>query len=205
MQTLATFPLQSRSATQGFLDAQPSPFLESLFPNQQGPIATIIRIVLKLRQQTWVPEPFRLLLGKDAWGAGKKRDELTSKAVKVVDLLDYAIELGHVEAMYKLAQISLVSFRAFGDVGNYLNHGHSFHRTPCSVIRLVHMTCTKDTRNLRGTLLHNRCSHFSTQLDTKTRFQLIKRRHFCITLSQRTLARKEHRWPLVIGFGQASE
>lgn len=53
-----------------------------------------------------------MTLGKDGWGSGKKRDDVLSKAVKVVDLLEHAIELGHVDAMYKLAQISLVSCQA---------------------------------------------------------------------------------------------
>ena len=57
-----------------------------------------------------MPEFLRVALGRDTWVAGRGRDELSSKAVKAVDLLEHAIELGHVEAMYKLAQISLVSF-----------------------------------------------------------------------------------------------
>ena len=55
-----------------------------------------------------MPDVVRAALGRDTWNAGKKQDELKRKAVKVVDLLEHAIELGHVEAIYKLAQVSLV-------------------------------------------------------------------------------------------------
>jgi SEL1 protein len=117
LQTLSTFPPQAHASSQGFLDAQPSPLLESLFPNQQGPIATLIRIILKLRQQSWMPEFVRVALGRDTWNAGKKREEMMSRAVKVVDLLEHAIELGHVESIYKLAQLSLVRKTPFSLFG----------------------------------------------------------------------------------------
>ena len=43
-------------------------------------------------------------------GNGKRREDSKGKGVKVLDLLQYAIELGHLDALYKIAQISLVSW-----------------------------------------------------------------------------------------------
>ena len=41
-------------------------------------------------------------------GNKKKEDEMTGRAVKVIDLLQHAAELGNTDALYTLAQISLV-------------------------------------------------------------------------------------------------
>jgi hypothetical protein len=42
-------------------------------------------------------------------GASKKREEeMRGKAIKVVDLLQHSAELGHLDALYTLAQILLV-------------------------------------------------------------------------------------------------
>ena len=110
--TLSSIPSFISSQTTTFLDAQPNSLLSQLFPNQQGPIASTIRIIYKLRQQTWLPSPVRTILGlsKDGANGGgrKKEEELKGKAVKVVDLLEHAVELGHSDALYKLAQVSLV-------------------------------------------------------------------------------------------------
>jgi SEL1 protein len=44
-------------------------------------------------------------------GASKgKEEELRGKAIKVIDLLQHSAELGHLDALYTLARVSLVSF-----------------------------------------------------------------------------------------------
>lgn len=83
----------------------------ALLPNAQGqgPIASAIRIVLKLRQQKWLPGFVTQLLGKQL-GSGRKKDEdLAEKAMKVLDLLQHAADLGHTDALSTLARLSLVS------------------------------------------------------------------------------------------------
>lgn len=107
LQTLATLTSAPPSHTQGLYDASSNSFISSLFFNQHGPIASAMRILLKLRQQSWVPR--FILAGKDGWLSGRRSEELRGKALKVIDLLEHAIELGHTEALFKLAQISMVS------------------------------------------------------------------------------------------------
>lgn len=109
LQTLSTLTSSLPSHTQGFHDVPQNSFLSALFPNQQGPIASAIRIMYKLRQQSWIPSLFSGL-GVDGWGSGKKREEMKGRAVKVLDLLEHAIELGNMDAMSKLVEVSLVCF-----------------------------------------------------------------------------------------------
>ena len=40
---------------------------------------------------------------------GKKKEDMELKAVKALDLLEHAVELGHMDALFKLAQVSMVS------------------------------------------------------------------------------------------------
>lgn len=98
-------PVQSQT----YSDVQSNSFFTQIFPNQQGPVASAVRIILKLRQQSWMPRFLSAGLGRDGWPLGKKRDEMRGKAVKAIDLLEHAIELGHMEALYKLAHVSMVS------------------------------------------------------------------------------------------------
>ena len=67
-----------------------------------------MRIVLKLRHQTWIPSIVTNFLGKELGGGRKKEEELQSKAIKVLDLLQHAAELGHTDALYALSQLYLV-------------------------------------------------------------------------------------------------
>lgn len=82
----------------------------SLLPNiqGQGPIASAMRIVLKLRHQHWLPASVVNFVSKEVGGGRRKDEELQVKAVKVLDLLQHAAELGNTDALYTLAQISLV-------------------------------------------------------------------------------------------------
>lgn len=84
--------------------------ISAFLPNLQGrgPIGSAIRIFLKLHHQLFTGVSS---LGKDGFGLGgskKKEEELHRKAIKVVDLLQHSAELGHTDALYTLAQISLV-------------------------------------------------------------------------------------------------
>ncbi len=82
----------------------------SLLPNiqGQGPIASAMRIALKLRHQRWLPEFISNFISKEVGGGRRKDEDLHGKAVKVLDLLQHAAELGNTDALYTLAQISLV-------------------------------------------------------------------------------------------------
>ncbi|KIP02284.1 hypothetical protein PHLGIDRAFT_79348 [Phlebiopsis gigantea 11061_1 CR5-6] len=66
-----------------------------------------MRIALKLRHQTWVPSFVTNFFGKELGGGRKKEEELHGKAVKVLDLLHHAAELGHTDALYALSQLHL--------------------------------------------------------------------------------------------------
>ena len=83
----------------------------TLLPNiqGQGPIASAMRIAMKLRHQSWVPSFITDYFGKEFGGGRKKDEEMYGRAVKVLDLLQHAAELGHTDALYTLAKISLVS------------------------------------------------------------------------------------------------
>jgi SEL1 protein len=81
--------------------------MSSLFPNHQGPIATAIRILGTLRQQSWLPRFLAKKLNGKRWGS-KQTDSQKARATKAIELLEFAAEAGHKDALYKLAQISLV-------------------------------------------------------------------------------------------------
>lgn len=80
--------------------------LSALLPNPQGqgPLGSAIRIALKLRQQFFL---FRLFGGPSGSAARRKDEEMRSKAIKVVDLLQHSAELGNLDALYTLGYISL--------------------------------------------------------------------------------------------------
>lgn len=93
-------------ASQGYQTSIFSAFLPTI--QGHGPIASATRILMKLRHQSWVPSFVTSYLGKEFGGGKKKDEELHGKAVKVLDLLQHAAELGHQDALYTLARISLV-------------------------------------------------------------------------------------------------
>lgn len=74
----------------------------------QGPIASAMRIAIKLLHHSWLPRSITGFLGKEFTGGKRKDEELHGKAVKVIDLLQHAAELGNSDALYTLGQISLV-------------------------------------------------------------------------------------------------
>lgn len=68
-----------------------------------------MRIAVKLLHQSWLPTSITGYV-KEELGGGRKKDvELHGKAVKVIDLLQHAADLGHNDALYMLGQVSLVS------------------------------------------------------------------------------------------------
>ena len=83
----------------------------SLLPSiqGQGPIASAMRILVKLRNHSWLPSFVTEYIGRELNNGRKKDEDLKGRAVKVIDLLQHAAELGHTDALYTLGQVSLVS------------------------------------------------------------------------------------------------
>lgn len=83
----------------------------SLLPNPEGhgPISSALRLISRLQENTLVQTVFSTLLnpGGNAKQARREQD-LKRKSVKVLDLLQLAVELGHLDATYALAQVSMV-------------------------------------------------------------------------------------------------
>lgn len=81
-------------------------------PHGQGPFSSAIRIVMKLRHQSWVPHVFGVLFGFNS--DGRDDDSSTGEsyrnAITVISLLKHAVNLGHTDAMFTLASLSLVSY-----------------------------------------------------------------------------------------------
>ncbi len=111
MSTLATLtalpPMQSEEPSPHTNNIPLSSFLPSI--QGQGPIASAMRIFVKLRNHSWLPTFVTEYLGRELTNSRKKDEELKGKAVKVIDLLQHAAELGHTDALYTLGQVSLVS------------------------------------------------------------------------------------------------
>lgn len=68
-----------------------------------------MRIAIKLRHQSWIPRFLASRVGRDGYGRRRRDAELRGRAIKVVDLLQHASELGNTDALYTLGKISLVS------------------------------------------------------------------------------------------------
>lgn len=70
---------------------------------------------MKLRHQSWVPRIIWTMLGLN--GDGREEDPKTSEGYRntagVVALLKHAIGLGHTDAMFTLASLSLVRYLFF--------------------------------------------------------------------------------------------
>ncbi|GJJ08477.1 hypothetical protein Clacol_002695 [Clathrus columnatus] len=88
-----------------------SSFIGSFLPvhNQRGPIASALRIIHRLRQQSWMPKSvvFLLNFGEPRASRGRRNEELNEMATKVLSLLEHAIELGNVDALYTMGRVSL--------------------------------------------------------------------------------------------------
>ncbi|KAF8908028.1 hypothetical protein CPB85DRAFT_1310505 [Mucidula mucida] len=97
------------------LSSHPSPYqalssasnsksiLSSVLPNLQGPIGSAIRIANRIQQQV-----FNILMGGGKLsGMRRREEEMYRKSIKVVDLLQHSAELGNMDALYMLGQISM--------------------------------------------------------------------------------------------------
>jgi SEL1 protein len=110
--TLATLtahpPSNTYDPTPSSSSTSVNSFLSSFFPNfqGQGPFGSALRIAVKIQQKLWMRTAFSPLGNKK-----RRHDENRGKAIKVKDLLQHSAELGNEEALYKLAQISLVCFQ----------------------------------------------------------------------------------------------
>ncbi|QRV84389.1 Sel1 domain-containing protein [Ceratobasidium sp. AG-Ba] len=69
-------------------------------PNPNGPLASTIRIVNKLRTQSWLPTFLSTRASRD-------EARVRSRVLKLIGFLDKAVELGSVEALYVSAHISM--------------------------------------------------------------------------------------------------
>ncbi|KAI0272118.1 hypothetical protein BGY98DRAFT_1002630 [Russula aff. rugulosa BPL654] len=81
--------------------------LSSFLPNPQGrgPLAVSIRVAIKLRHQSWLP---RFLSSRLSQEGLRSDEELSGRAIKVMDLLQHAADLGHLDAFFTLGKISLL-------------------------------------------------------------------------------------------------
>jgi SEL1 protein len=86
--------------------------LSSFLPNPQGhgPLAVSIRVAIKLRHQSWLP---RFLSSRLSQEGRRSDEELSGRAIKVMDLLQHAADLGHLDAFFTLGKISLVFLSSF--------------------------------------------------------------------------------------------
>ena len=110
MSTLATLtalpPMQSEEPSHHSTNFPLSALLHST--QGQGPIASALRILVKLRNHSWLPAFVTDYFGRESSNGRRKDEEHRGKAVKVLDLLHHAAELGHTDALYTLGQVSLV-------------------------------------------------------------------------------------------------
>ncbi|CAE6466148.1 unnamed protein product [Rhizoctonia solani] len=81
------------------IDATLPAWINSLFPNPSGPLASTLRIVTKLRSQQWLPS----FLSSRA-----SRDEarVRQRVARLETLLQRSIELGNADALYTFAHLS---------------------------------------------------------------------------------------------------
>ncbi|KAI0034697.1 HCP-like protein [Vararia minispora EC-137] len=71
----------------------------------QGPIASALRIIVKLRNKSWLP---RFLSSRGTSESTGRRKQDSLRAIKVVDLLTHAAELGNKDALFALAKINML-------------------------------------------------------------------------------------------------
>ncbi|KAI0359680.1 HCP-like protein [Trametes cingulata] len=115
MSTLATLtalpPMQSEEPYHHSAGYPLSSFLPSI--QGQGPIASAMRIIVKLKNHSWLPTFVTDYLGRELSSGRKREEEFRGKAVKVLDLLQHAADLGNTDALYTLGQLSLFPPNAY--------------------------------------------------------------------------------------------
>ncbi|KAI0665661.1 HCP-like protein [Trametes maxima] len=113
--TLATLtalpPMQSEEPSHHSSGYPLSSFLPSI--QGQGPIASAMRILVKLKNHSWLPRTVTEYLGRELPNGRRREEEFKGKAVKVIDLLQHAAELGNTDALYTLGQVSLFPPNAY--------------------------------------------------------------------------------------------
>lgn len=87
-------------------EIQPNALVSALFPNQRGLVPSTIRAITRIRRQPWLPN---WLARRFGGRTGRRKEEVKARAGKVLEWLNRAIELGHQDALYTMAEISLVS------------------------------------------------------------------------------------------------
>ncbi|KAG9008956.1 ERAD-associated protein [Tulasnella sp. JGI-2019a] len=106
IRALSSLPPSQVTPYHGDTPPEPPAILKTLFPNDQGLIAKTIRAGYQIRHQQWFKFP-AWLSRRFGGRTGRRREETRGRALKVIDLLEHAIELGHQDALYTLAEISL--------------------------------------------------------------------------------------------------
>ena len=100
--------LHAPSSSFGGVPSASKSSLLSSFLQGQGPTGSFLRILFKLHQITF-GRILNILSQDTLFSFSRERaEELKGKAIKVVDLLQHSAELGNLDALYALAQISLV-------------------------------------------------------------------------------------------------
>lgn len=125
MTTLATLTAHAPSYTReasfnpytSHTHGNANPLLSAFLPSLPGPLTTVVEAVNRVCTRSWLPRLLSSALGgstkEKGSGGWRKDEELKGKAIKVVDLLQHSVELGHSDALYVLAKISLVRSISF--------------------------------------------------------------------------------------------
>lgn len=83
--------------------------LSFLLPSLEGhgPFSSALRILVKLSNQSWIPS-FLTSLFRGTFGSTQTEEQAYIDAAKVILLLRHAASLGHMDALFTLAAVSLV-------------------------------------------------------------------------------------------------
>ncbi len=108
--TLTASPSSRAFDTYQFSWPTGNSILSSFLPNPQGqgPLGSALRIAIKLRHQSWLPRFLSSRFSQES-GRGRSEEELRGRAIKVIDLLQHAADLGNLDALFFLSKLSLVS------------------------------------------------------------------------------------------------
>jgi hypothetical protein len=207
MSTLSTLtahpPVYTFDPSLASAGSSPS-LISTLIPSLQGqgPIGSAYRIAVKLHQYT-----LKRLGGgivKESFGSTSRRreEELKRKALKVVDLLEHSADLGNSDALYTLAEISLVSSRFWTYYFSILNFRFSSPQQDIlNQTHMHHLKGSSTTLPVPGTVHPSSMSAFFMPQDTTTSFQSTNRKLSCITRLVPTAVTSKRRWPSVIVTG----
>jgi len=178
----------------------------SFLPNLhgQGPIGSVVRIILKLHTSFTRATSF---FSQESLGLGskKKDEEMRGKAIKVIDLLQHSAELGNLDALFTLAQVSLVCLIAL-IMHEFPHRSHrSFHRHHTFLwTQNWHIIPCLRTLHGLGMQPRNPICPSSTPQDIKESHQWIKARPNCIRHSPQMVAIKVLKWHWLTVTGRVS-